>query len=124
MAAPPSKARTRLPALKGSEWMSSSNAETAFKALKGELTAGSEGEVSAVAGLRNVLVALGPFYIKLGQALSIRPDILSPQAMVQLQQLCDKVPPCGLDERDGTRPPPLVTSLVTSLGGLPLGAAV
>jgi aarF domain-containing kinase len=68
-------------------------AKTAFKALKGELTAGSEGEVSAVAGPRNVLVALGPFYIKLGQALSIRPDILSPQAMVQLQQLCDKVPP-------------------------------
>lgn len=30
--------------------------------------------------------------IKLGQALSIRPDILSPRAMVELQKLCDKVP--------------------------------
>lgn len=66
---------------------------TAVDALRGRLTPGSEGEVAAVAGLRGVLVSLGPFYIKLGQALSIRPDILSPQAMVQLQQLCDKVPP-------------------------------
>jgi hypothetical protein len=76
-------------AVNGGAWF----AATALKALKGELTSGSEGEVAAVAGLRNVLVSLGPFYIKLGQALSIRPDILSPQAMVQLQQLCDKVPP-------------------------------
>jgi len=67
--------------------------QTGISALQGKLTPGSEGEVAAVAGLRQVLVSLGPFYIKLGQALSIRPDILSPQAMVQLQQLCDKVPP-------------------------------
>ena len=67
--------------------------QTAVAAFQGKLTPGSEGEVAAVAGLRGVLVSLGPFYIKLGQALSIRPDILSPQAMVQLQQLCDKVPP-------------------------------
>merc|ERR1712238_638758 len=32
------------------------------------------------------------FYIKIGQALSIRPDILSPRSMVELQKLCDKVP--------------------------------
>ena len=31
----------------------------AVSALRGELTAGSEGEVAAVAGLRNVLVSLG-----------------------------------------------------------------
>jgi len=41
---------------------------------------------------------LGTFFhsssytINIGQALSIRPDILSPRAMVELQQLCDKVP--------------------------------
>ena len=64
-----------------------------FEAAQGKLTPGSAGEVDAVARLRGVLVSLGPFFIKLGQALSIRPDILSPQAMVQLQQLCDKVPP-------------------------------
>ena len=68
-------------------------ARAALAAVRGELAPGSEGEVAAVARLRGVLVSLGPFYIKLGQALSIRPDILSPQAMVQLQQLCDKVPP-------------------------------
>lgn len=34
----------------------------------------------------------GPAYIKLGQALSIRPDLLSPAAMNELQKLCDKVP--------------------------------
>ena len=67
--------------------------KTALAAVQGKLTPGSAGEVAAVADLRGVLVSLGPFYIKLGQALSIRPDILSPQAMVQLQQLCDKVPP-------------------------------
>ena len=65
----------------------------ALDALGGKLQAGSEAEVAAVGRLRGVLVSLGPFFIKLGQALSIRPDILSPQAMVQLQQLCDKVPP-------------------------------
>ncbi len=42
--------------------------------------------------LRDIITSLGPFAIKLGQALSIRPDILSPKAMVELQRLCDKVP--------------------------------
>ena len=42
--------------------------------------------------LREIVTSLGPAYIKLGQALSIRPDILSPQAMTELQKLCDKVP--------------------------------
>ena len=49
-------------------------------------------EVRRAAELRNIIVSLGPFFIKVGQALSIRPDILSPRAMVELQQLCDKVP--------------------------------
>ena len=62
-------------------------------ALKGDLKPGSDAEVRQVAKLRGVVVSLGPFFIKLGQALSIRPDILSPKAMVELQQLCDKVPP-------------------------------
>jgi len=51
-----------------------------------------EAEVKRAAELRRTIVSLGPFFIKLGQALSIRPDILSPRAMVELQQLCDKVP--------------------------------
>ena len=38
------------------------------------------------------MTSLGPAYIKLGQALSIRPDLLSPASMRELQKLCDKVP--------------------------------
>ena len=43
------------------------------------------------------MTSLGPAYIKLGQALSIRPDILSPAAMTELQKLCDKVPSFSSD---------------------------
>ena len=52
----------------------------------------SETEVQRAAELREIVTSLGPAYIKLGQALSIRPDVLSPAAMVELQKLCDKVP--------------------------------
>jgi aarF domain-containing kinase len=51
-----------------------------------------ENEVKRAIELRNIMTSLGPAYIKLGQALSIRPDLLSPAAMNELQQLCDKVP--------------------------------
>lgn len=51
-----------------------------------------ENEIARAIQLREIITSLGPFYIKLGQALSIRPDILSPGAMVELQRLCDKVP--------------------------------
>lgn len=49
-------------------------------------------EVKRAGELRDLITSLGPFYIKLGQALSIRPDILSPRSMVEMQKLCDKVP--------------------------------
>ncbi|CAN0318495.1 unnamed protein product, partial [Hapterophycus canaliculatus] len=49
-------------------------------------------QIARAIQLREIITSLGPFYIKLGQALSIRPDILSPGAMVELQRLCDKVP--------------------------------
>ena len=49
-------------------------------------------EVARAAALRDTITSLGPFFIKLGQALSIRPDVLSPRSMVELQKLCDKVP--------------------------------
>ncbi|KAK4341584.1 hypothetical protein RND71_040085 [Anisodus tanguticus] len=51
-----------------------------------------ENEVARAIELREIVTSLGPAYIKLGQALSIRPDILSPAVMVELQKLCDKVP--------------------------------
>lgn len=51
-----------------------------------------ENEVKRAIQLRGIVTSLGPAYIKLGQALAIRPDLLSPAAMVELQKLCDKVP--------------------------------
>lgn len=51
----------------------------------------SQNEVARAIELREIVTSLGPAYIKLGQALSIRPDILSPTAMTELQKLCDKV---------------------------------
>ncbi|PNW83922.1 hypothetical protein CHLRE_04g215400v5 [Chlamydomonas reinhardtii] len=51
-----------------------------------------ENEVKRAIQLRDIVTSLGPAYIKLGQALSIRPDLLSPAAMNELQKLCDKVP--------------------------------
>ncbi|KAF9606301.1 hypothetical protein IFM89_024969 [Coptis chinensis] len=51
-----------------------------------------ENEVARAIELREIVTSLGPAYIKLGQALSIRPDILSHAAMNELQKLCDKVP--------------------------------
>ena len=51
--------------------------------------------------LREILTSLGPAYIKIGQALSIRPDLLSPAAMNEMQKLCDKVSVRLCD----TRPP-------------------
>ncbi|CAL1354437.1 unnamed protein product [Linum trigynum] len=52
----------------------------------------NENQVTRAIELREIVTSLGPAYIKLGQALSIRPDILSPVAMTELQKLCDKVP--------------------------------
>jgi aarF domain-containing kinase len=48
-------------------------------------------EVRRAIQIRQIVTSLGPAYIKLGQALSIRPDLLSPPAMKEMQKLCDKV---------------------------------
>ena len=68
---------------------------TVWDALTGKL---EENAVARTRVLREVLTSLGPFFIKLGQALAIRPDILSPQAMYELQRLCDKVPEFDNDQ--------------------------
>lgn len=64
----------------------------AMDALSGKLKSDPDLEVKRAGELRDTITSLGPFFIKLGQALSIRPDILSPRSMVELQKLCDKVP--------------------------------
>ena len=51
--------------------------------------------------LRLMLTELGPTFIKFGQMLSIRPDVIPPAAIYELQKLCDSVPsfptPLALD---------------------------
>ena len=42
---------------------------------------------------RNVLTDLGPAFVKAGQQLSIRPDLVPPIVLEELQQLCDSVRP-------------------------------
>eukprot|EP00871_Galdieria_phlegrea_P001954 jgi/Galph1/275/GphlegSOOS_G5108.1 len=52
-----------------------------------------EKEADRAKELREMLTYLGPTFIKLGQSLSIRPDMVGPKAMEELQKLCDAVPP-------------------------------
>merc|ERR1712212_687757 len=42
--------------------------------------------------LRRILTELGPCFIKFGQAMSIRPDLLPSSFLFELQKLCDSVP--------------------------------
>ena len=42
--------------------------------------------------LRLLLTELGPCFIKFGQAMSIRPDLLPSSFLFELQKLCDSVP--------------------------------
>lgn len=48
--------------------------------------------------LRELLVELGPAFIKLGQIFSIRPDLLPAPVLFELQKLCDSVPPFSTQE--------------------------
>lgn len=43
--------------------------------------------------LREALTRLGPAFVKLGQQLSIRPDLVPPAVLRELRLLCDSVPP-------------------------------
>jgi predicted unusual protein kinase regulating ubiquinone biosynthesis (AarF/ABC1/UbiB family) len=48
--------------------------------------------------LRKILVELGPFYVKLGQLLSTRPDILPPDYIQALTALQANVPPVAWED--------------------------
>ena len=43
--------------------------------------------------LKNALVELGPAFVKLGQALSVRPDLVGDTLANDLQSLQDRLPP-------------------------------
>lgn len=53
----------------------------------------AEERVERAADLAAALTRLGPLFIKFGQMLSIRPDLVPPEAIRELQKLCDAVAP-------------------------------
>ncbi len=52
----------------------------------------------AAVRFRNVLEDLGPTFVKLGQVLSTRPDILPPEFIEELKHLQDRVPPLSFED--------------------------
>lgn len=68
--------------------------------------------------LRELLTRLGPAYIKIGQALSTRPDLVPPVYLEEFTQLQDKLPPFPnelayqfIEEELGARPEEIYTDL-------------
>lgn len=57
-----------------------------------------EPQLPTPAVLRNILVDLGPVYVKLGQLLSTRPDLLPGAYIEELSTLQDEVPPVPWSE--------------------------
>lgn len=55
-------------------------------------------QVEVAREFRQILTELGPTFIKFGQMLSIRPDILPSPVLRELQKLCDAVPPYSTTE--------------------------
>lgn len=59
-----------------------------------------EPELPPPAVLRNILVELGPVYVKLGQLLSTRPELLAPEYIESLSTLQANVPPVPWPEME------------------------
>lgn len=68
--------------------------------MRGLLTGGKAGlpQLPPPEILRNIMVDLGPVYIKMGQLLSTRPDVLSPSYIQALSTLQAQVPPLSWSE--------------------------
>ncbi|MFH1529241.1 MAG: AarF/ABC1/UbiB kinase family protein [Pseudomonadota bacterium] len=84
-------------------WRRASRA-VAFRRAKAEAATLSMGE-----RLRRVFEELGPAYIKLGQVLANRPDLLPMEVVNELAKLQDAVPPFSYEEAEAV--------LVEELGG-------
>lgn len=63
--------------------------------------------------VRQTLEELGPTYIKLGQILSTRPDILPPPYILELSKLLDAAPPVPVDQ---------IIAIIEHELGAPLGS--
>ena len=87
-------------------------------------------EAKRAVGIRDILVALGPTFVKLGQALSIRPDLIPAAYADELASLQDEVPPFNSEQaRDimakeyGVSPARLVPDVFATLSPDPVAAA-
>ena len=76
--------------------------------------------------IRKLLTKLGPAYIKIGQALSTRPDLVPPQFLEELAQLQDNIPAFSneiayqfIEEELGDRP----EVIYAEISDLPIAAA-
>ncbi|MFQ5458336.1 MAG: ABC1 kinase family protein, partial [Myxococcota bacterium] len=81
---------------------------------------------STEARIRMALAALGPTFIKFGQLLATRPDLLPDTLIEELRQLQDKVPPFPLADVERVISEELgkpVTGLFAEFDPAPLGAA-
>ena len=67
---------------------------------RGVLGSGQARDIAAPQGerLAKALESLGPAYIKLGQTLATRPDIVGEDVAARLEQLQDRLPPFPTDE--------------------------
>ena len=61
-------------------------------------TAGEALHLSLPARVRRTIEEMGPTYIKLGQLLSTRPDLLPPEYVEELSKLLDAAPPTPAEE--------------------------
>jgi predicted unusual protein kinase regulating ubiquinone biosynthesis (AarF/ABC1/UbiB family) len=78
------------------------------------------------AQVRNVLTKLGPAYIKIGQALSTRPDLVPPQFLEELAELQDNIPAFSneiayqfIEEELGSSP----AEIYAEISAMPIAAA-
>ena len=85
------------------------------------------GESAAKAkAFKDRLIELGPAYIKLGQVLSTRPDLLPPAYIAELEHLQDSVPPMQFADVEATVESELgakINKLFGSFEQAPLGSA-
>jgi ubiquinone biosynthesis protein len=87
----------------------------------------AQGDIKAKAkAFRERLVELGPAYIKLGQVLSTRPDLLPVPYIKELEHLQDDVPPMDFEQVEKTVEEELharISKLFESFEQEPLGSA-
>jgi predicted unusual protein kinase regulating ubiquinone biosynthesis (AarF/ABC1/UbiB family) len=87
----------------------------------------AQGDIKAKAkAFRERLVELGPAYIKLGQVLSTRPDLLPRPYIEELEHLQDDVPPMDFEQVEKTIEEELharISKLFESFETEPLGSA-